>query len=57
MGPFFLHYIIIWSYFHLKGSREYTFSYRFFGSFIISLICFVITAIIKKIPLIRYLTP
>lgn len=57
MGPFFFHYIIIWGYFYLCNAREYTFYYRFFGSFIISLICFVITAIIKKIPFINYLTP
>ena len=57
MGPFFLHYMIIWGFHHLYNMNENTFNYRFFGAFIISIICFMITWIIKKIPLIRYLTP
>lgn len=57
MGPFFLHYMIIWGFHHLYNMNENTFNYRFFGAFIITMICFVITWIIKKIPLIRYLTP
>ena len=57
MGPFFLHYICIWTYFRLRNSTEYTFNYRLFGAIIITIICFIITAIIKKIPFIRNLAP
>lgn len=57
MGPFFLHYICIWTYFSLINTPEYTFNYRFFGAIIITIICFITTAIIKKIPLLRNLAP
>lgn len=57
MGPFFLHYMIIWILPYILNYNEYSFNYRFFGSFIISFFCFIITAIIKKIPIIKYLTP
>lgn len=57
MGPFFLHYLIIWTLSHLFKFDKYSLTYRFFGSFIISFLCFIITAIIKKIPIIRNLTP
>ena len=57
IGPFFLHYMIIWILPYIFNYNEYSFNYRFFGSFIISFFCFIITAIIKKIPIIKYLTP
>ena len=53
MGPFFLHWLIIWS---IKCNKL-SFQFRFFGSFIITFLCFIITYIIKKIPLIKYLAP
>ena len=57
MGPFFLHYMIIWSLPHLIDYNKYSFTYRFFGAFIISFVCYIITFLIKKIPIIKYLTP
>ena len=57
MGPFFPHYLIIWTLPHLFKFNKYSLTYRFLGSFIISFLCFLITAIIKKIPIIRNLTP
>ena len=57
MGPFFLHYAIIWSLPYFYNFDQYSFNFRFFGAFIISIICFIITAIMKKIPIIKYLTP
>ena len=57
LGPFFLHYMIIWSLPYLFNINKNHFNYRFFGAFIISIICFMITAVIKKIPFIKYLIP
>ena len=56
-GPFFLHYLIIWTIRYLFNFNIYSFGYRFFGALLISFLCFIITAIIKKIPIIKYLTP
>jgi len=56
-GPFFLHYLFIWTLRHLFSFNIYSFIYRFFGAFVISFFCFILTAIIKKIPIIKYLTP
>ena len=56
-GPFFLHYLFIWTLRHLFSFNKYSFIYRFFGAFVISIFCFILTAIIKKIPIIKYLTP
>ena len=55
MGPFFLHYMIIWTLPHFFKYNKFGFNYRFFGFFIISFICFILTSIIKKIPVIKYL--
>lgn len=57
MGPFFLHYIIIWGLPHLFNYNEWSFYFRFFGAFLILFICFIITFFIKKIPIIKFLTP
>ena len=57
MGPFFLHYLVIWTFQYFFKFNEYSFAYRFYGAFIISFICFIITSIFKKIPLIKHLTP
>lgn len=57
MGPFFLHFMFIWGFPYLFKINQNHFNYRFFGSFVISILCFIITAIIKKIPFIKYLTP
>ena len=57
IGPFFLHYAIIWGLPCLYDFNQYTFNFRFFGAFFISIICFFLTALIKKIPIIKYLTP
>ena len=57
MGPFFLHYVIIWGFFKLFNYNEFCFTYRFYGSFIITLICFIITFLMKKIPVIQILVP
>ena len=57
MGPFFLHYMIIWGLPRILNYSQFSFNYRFFGAFEISIICFIITAIMKKIPLIKYLIP
>ena len=57
MGPFFLHYIIIWGLPHLFNYNEWSFYFRFFGAFLVSFICFIITFLIKKIPIIKFLTP
>lgn len=57
MGPFFLHYMIIWTLPHLFKYNKFGFNYRFFGFIIISFLCFILTSLIKKIPIIKYLTP
>jgi hypothetical protein len=57
MGPFFLHYIIIWGFFKLFNYNEFSFIYRFYGSFIITFMCFIITLMMKKIPIIKNLVP
>ena len=57
MGPFFLHYMIIWALPHFFKYNVFGFNYRFFGFLIISFICFILTSIIKKIPILKYLTP
>ena len=57
MGPFFLHYMIIWTLPHYFKYNKFGFNYRFFGFFLISFICFILTSIIKKIPILKYLTP
>lgn len=57
MGPFFLHYIIIWSLPYLFNYNKNSIIYRLFGALFILIICFIITALIKKIPLIKYLVP
>jgi hypothetical protein len=58
MGPFFLHYIIIWGFFKLFNYKyEFSFIYRFYGAFIITIMCFIITFMMKKIPIIKILVP
>ena len=57
MGPFFLHYILIWGLPLLFNYNELSINFRFFGAFIISFISFFITYLIKKIPILKYLTP
>lgn len=57
LGPFFLHMPIInliTKHFYIN---TYNLSYRLFGGFIICSLCLIITAILKKIPLIKYLVP
>ena len=57
IGPFFIHLPIIelsFKYFKIDG---YNLNYRLFGGIIISIICFIITFFIKKIPIINYLVP
>ena len=57
MGPFYLHYVFIWGFFKLFKYNEFSFIYRFYGSFIITLLCFIITFLMKKIPIIKILVP
>lgn len=57
MGPFFLHYMIIWTLPYLIKYNKYDIKYRFFGAFLISFFSFVITAIIKRIPIFKILIP
>lgn len=57
MGPFFLHFAIIWTFFKFFKYNEDNFTYRFFGAFVITIICFVITFIMKKLPIIKILVP
>lgn len=57
MGPFFLHYMIIWTLPHFFRYNKYGFNYRFFGFFMISFLCFILTALIRKIPIIKNLIP
>lgn len=57
IGPFFIHLPIIdFSYKYLKIDG-YNLNFRLFGGIIISIICFIITIFIKKIPIINYLVP
>ena len=57
MGPFYLHYVIIWTIKRFIRINYYLFLYRFYGAIVISIICFIITLIFKRIPLIKLLVP
>jgi hypothetical protein len=57
MGPFFLHKMIIWTLPYLFKFNKYDLNYRLFGAFLISFFSFIITAFIKKIPIIRIIIP
>ena len=57
MGPFFLHNLIITTLPYLFKFNKFGYNYRIIGFFYISFICFILTAIIKKIPILKYLTP
>ena len=57
IGPFFMHLPIIdicKKYFKIN---IFSLTYRLFGGFLICLICLIITFILKKIPLIKYIVP
>ena len=57
LGPFFLHNLIIETLPYLFKFNAFSFNYRFFGFILISFICFLLAAIIKKIPLFKFLIP
>ena len=57
LGPFFLHKQIISLIKKHFNINIYHLSYRLFGGFAICSLCLIITAILKKIPLIKYLVP
>ena len=57
MGPFFLHNMIISTLPYLFKYNKYGINYRIFGFFGIAFICFIFTALIKKMPILKYLTP
>ena len=57
LGPFFLHNLIIATLPYIFKYNKFSFNYRFFGFILISIICFLLTFIIRKIPIIKYLTP
>ena len=57
LGPFFLHMPIISLITKHFNINTYNLSYRLFGGFAICSLCLIITAILKKIPLIKYLVP
>ena len=56
-GPFFLHMYIRNHIKELFNINIYNFYYRFFGGIAICSLCLIITALLKKIPLIKYLVP
>lgn len=57
LGPFFLHNLIITTLLYLFKFNRFSFNFRFFGFILISMACFLLTFIIKKIPIIKCLTP
>ena len=57
LGPFFLHNLIITTLPYIFNYNKFSFNYRFYGFILISIACFLLTFIIKKIPIIKYLTP
>ena len=57
LGPFFLHNLIIETLPRFYKYSRASFNYRIYGFILISITCFLIAFIIKKIPLIKYLIP
>ena len=57
IGPFFLHYPIIDTYSKFFNVNKYNLKYRLFDGIIICIICFIITAFLKKILILKYLVP
>ena len=57
IGPFFMHLPIIDIYKKYFKVNSFSLKYRLFGGFFIYFICLIITFILKKIPLIKYIVP
>ena len=57
IGPFFIHYPIINTYNLIFKVDKYSLKYRLVDGIFIYIICIIITAFLKKIPLLKYLVP
>lgn len=57
MGPFFLHFPVIDTLNKFFKINKLSLRYRFFDGIFIGCICFILSAIIRKIPLIKNLVP
>lgn len=57
IGPFFLHMPIKETFDKYLKFNIFRLSYRLWGGIIIYIICLIITSILKKIPLIKYIVP
>lgn len=57
IGPFFIHLPFIDTIDKYYKINHYSLAYRFFGGILICIICFIITFIMKMIPIVNYLVP
>ena len=57
IGPFFMHFPIIDYYLKNCSVDIYSLKYRLFDGSIIYIICLILTAFLKKIPIIKYIVP
>ena len=57
IGPFFMHYPVIDFYSKNYSVNKYRLKYRLFDGSIIYIICLILTAFLKKIPILKYLVP
>ena len=57
IGPFFIHLPLIETFQKYIKFNLFSFCYRFFGGIIFCSISLIITAIMKKLPLFKYIVP
>jgi len=57
MRSFFYTIWLFGTYPHLFDYNTYSFTYIFFAALIVSFIYYIVTFLIEKIPIIKYLTP